>query len=196
VGGLLATVIGAGYLGGLLAGLLAGAVVLLLWPVPLPATVRLRHGSLHRCRGRADDRQDDAFALSTLASAVRPRLFPSTLRSAGKAGWLLEASFVTEGAIPFAVADPLRVIPAIEVRQRAVRLRASGPPGPERPPFTMDVSPHVDQRRCGQAGLAQFMPCSSLTGNVKVHAAPTDDKICRMPTPRPHVESVSARPQC
>ena len=48
-----------------------------------------------------------------LASAVRPRLFPEPLRTAGRAGWLLGASFVTEGAIPFAAADPLRVIPAL-----------------------------------------------------------------------------------
>jgi PTS system fructose-specific IIC component len=33
-------------------------------------------------------------------------------RENGKAGWLLGASFITEGAIPFAAADPLRVIPA------------------------------------------------------------------------------------
>lgn len=32
---------------------------------------------------------------------------------AGKAAWFLGASFITEGAIPFAAADPLRVIPSI-----------------------------------------------------------------------------------
>jgi hypothetical protein len=31
----------------------------------------------------------------------------------GRAAWLLGASFITEGAIPFAAADPLRVIPSI-----------------------------------------------------------------------------------
>ena len=36
-------------------------------------------------------------------------------RENGKAAWLLGASFITEGAIPFAAADPLRVIPAIMV---------------------------------------------------------------------------------
>ncbi|MBT1278453.1 fructose-specific PTS transporter subunit EIIC [Thermoanaerobacter sp. CM-CNRG TB177] len=34
---------------------------------------------------------------------------------AGKAAWVLGASFITEGAIPFAAADPLRVIPSIMV---------------------------------------------------------------------------------
>jgi PTS system fructose-specific IIC component len=48
-----------------------------------------------------------------LATVVRPGLFTSAERENGKAGWLLGASFITEGAIPFAAADPLRVIPAI-----------------------------------------------------------------------------------
>ncbi|MFW6775740.1 PTS fructose transporter subunit IIABC [Nocardioides sp. CPCC 205120] len=48
-----------------------------------------------------------------LATVVRPRLFTENERENGKAGWLMGASFITEGAIPFAAADPLRVIPAI-----------------------------------------------------------------------------------
>ncbi|WP_134767451.1 fructose-specific PTS transporter subunit EIIC [Nocardioides sp. 1609] len=48
-----------------------------------------------------------------LATVVRPRLFNAAERENGKAGWLLGASFITEGAIPFAAADPLRVIPAM-----------------------------------------------------------------------------------
>lgn len=48
-----------------------------------------------------------------LATAVRPRLFTPSERAAGKAGWLLGASFITEGAIPFAAADPVRVIPSL-----------------------------------------------------------------------------------
>ena len=48
-----------------------------------------------------------------LATVVRPHLFTPAERENGKAGWLLGASFITEGAIPFAAADPLRVIPAI-----------------------------------------------------------------------------------
>jgi PTS system fructose-specific IIC component len=48
-----------------------------------------------------------------LATVVRPKLFTQAERENGKAGWLLGASFITEGAIPFAAADPLRVIPAI-----------------------------------------------------------------------------------
>jgi PTS system fructose-specific IIC component len=48
-----------------------------------------------------------------LATVVRPRLFSIPERENGKAGWALGASFITEGAIPFAAADPLRVIPAI-----------------------------------------------------------------------------------
>ncbi|MDZ5620848.1 fructose-specific PTS transporter subunit EIIC [Nocardioides sp. HM23] len=48
-----------------------------------------------------------------LATVVRPRLFSPAERESGKAGWLLGASFITEGAIPFAAADPVRVIPSI-----------------------------------------------------------------------------------
>jgi PTS system fructose-specific IIC component len=48
-----------------------------------------------------------------LATVLRPGLFNLPERENGKAGWLLGASFITEGAIPFAAADPLRVIPAI-----------------------------------------------------------------------------------
>ena len=48
-----------------------------------------------------------------LASTVLARdLFPPVERENGKAAWLLGAAFISEGAIPFAAADPLRVIPA------------------------------------------------------------------------------------
>ncbi|MCK1796787.1 fructose-specific PTS transporter subunit EIIC [Streptomyces sp. XM4193] len=47
-----------------------------------------------------------------LATTVRARLFSRTERENGKAAWVLGASFITEGAIPFAAADPLRVIPS------------------------------------------------------------------------------------
>ncbi len=48
-----------------------------------------------------------------LATVIRPHLFSAPERENGKAGWALGASFITEGAIPFAAADPLRVIPSI-----------------------------------------------------------------------------------
>ncbi|MGW1273289.1 PTS fructose transporter subunit IIABC [Streptomyces sp. NPDC002491] len=47
-----------------------------------------------------------------LATVVRKKLFTPTERENGKAAWVLGASFISEGAIPFAAADPLRVIPA------------------------------------------------------------------------------------
>ncbi|MGI5338463.1 PTS fructose transporter subunit IIABC [Streptomyces sp. CA-181903] len=47
-----------------------------------------------------------------LATTVRGRLFTPAERENGKAAWVLGASFITEGAIPFAAADPLRVIPS------------------------------------------------------------------------------------
>src|SRR5919202_1117983 len=51
-----------------------------------------------------------AMALST---AIRPKLYTPAERDNGKAAWLLGASFISEGAIPFAAADPLRVIPSM-----------------------------------------------------------------------------------
>jgi len=47
-----------------------------------------------------------------LATTIRRRLFSEPERENGQAAWLLGASFITEGAIPFAAADPLRVIPS------------------------------------------------------------------------------------
>jgi fructose PTS system EIIBC or EIIC component len=48
-----------------------------------------------------------------LATVIRKKLFTRAERQAGEAAWLLGASFITEGAIPFAAGDPLRVIPAL-----------------------------------------------------------------------------------
>ncbi|MGL4831107.1 MAG: PTS fructose transporter subunit IIABC [Propionibacteriaceae bacterium] len=48
-----------------------------------------------------------------LATAIRPALFTQPERENGKAAWLLGASFISEGAIPFAAADPLRIIPSM-----------------------------------------------------------------------------------
>jgi PTS system fructose-specific IIC component len=54
------------------------------------------------------------IALS-LACFVRPKLFTPAEQEQGKAAWLLGLAFITEGAIPFAAADPLRVIPPIMI---------------------------------------------------------------------------------
>lgn len=48
-----------------------------------------------------------------LATVVRSKLFSQAERENGRAAFLLGASFITEGAIPFAAADPLRVIPSM-----------------------------------------------------------------------------------
>lgn len=50
-----------------------------------------------------------------LATTVRKNLFTEVERENGRAAWLLGASFISEGAIPFAAADPLRVIPSMMV---------------------------------------------------------------------------------
>lgn len=46
-----------------------------------------------------------------MATTIRPKLFTDVERDNGRAAWLLGASFISEGAIPFAAADPLRIIP-------------------------------------------------------------------------------------
>jgi fructose PTS system EIIBC or EIIC component len=48
-----------------------------------------------------------------LATNLRKSLFSEAEQENGKAAWVLGASFITEGAIPFAAADPFRVIPAL-----------------------------------------------------------------------------------
>jgi PTS system fructose-specific IIC component len=45
-----------------------------------------------------------------LATVVRRSLFTHAERENGKAAWLLGASFISEGAIPFAALDPWRVL--------------------------------------------------------------------------------------
>ncbi len=45
-----------------------------------------------------------------LATTLRPKLFTEPEQENGRAAWLLGASFISEGAIPFAAADPVRII--------------------------------------------------------------------------------------
>ncbi|MDP9981197.1 PTS system fructose-specific IIC component [Pseudarthrobacter oxydans] len=52
------------------------------------------------------------LAMALAATVLNKKLFSLAEQENGKAAWLLGASFITEGAIPFAAADPLRVIPA------------------------------------------------------------------------------------
>ncbi|BCG59789.1 PTS fructose transporter subunit IIC [Paenibacillus sp. URB8-2] len=48
-----------------------------------------------------------------LSTVLAKRKYTAAEKEAGKACWALGASFITEGAIPFAATDPLRVIPSI-----------------------------------------------------------------------------------
>lgn len=47
-----------------------------------------------------------------LATVLQKNKFTQVERDNGKAAWLLGLSFISEGAIPFAAADPLRILPA------------------------------------------------------------------------------------
>lgn len=189
VGGALASVVGAGYLGSLAAGLLSGGAVWLLSRLPSPRAVAglirvvvvplvstlavglvvvgvigsplaaLQQqltdglGALSESGGvllglvlglmvaldlggpvnkaayafaLAALAQGDAHVIAAvmaagmaaplsvaLASTLRPQLFTEAERGAGRAAWALGASFVSEGAIPFAAADPVRVLPPL-----------------------------------------------------------------------------------
>lgn len=50
-----------------------------------------------------------------LATVLKKSAYSEFERENGKAAWLMGASFISEGAIPFAAADPLRVIPSIMI---------------------------------------------------------------------------------
>jgi fructose PTS system EIIBC or EIIC component len=50
-----------------------------------------------------------------LATVLFKNRFTADEQEAGKAAWVLGASFITEGAIPFAAKDPFRVIPSIMI---------------------------------------------------------------------------------
>ncbi|WP_017975819.1 PTS fructose transporter subunit IIC [Actinopolyspora halophila] len=50
-----------------------------------------------------------------LAATLRSKRFTAAERESARPAWLLGASFITEGAIPFAATDPLRVIPSMIV---------------------------------------------------------------------------------
>ncbi|MEV7693524.1 fructose-specific PTS transporter subunit EIIC [Microbacterium sp. NPDC089189] len=52
------------------------------------------------------------LAMALASTVLSRRVFTPVERENGKAAWLLGAAFISEGAIPFAAADPLRVIPA------------------------------------------------------------------------------------
>ncbi|MBB2974676.1 PTS system fructose-specific IIC component [Microbacterium endophyticum] len=52
------------------------------------------------------------LAMALASTVLSRKVFTPVERENGKAAWLLGASFISEGAIPFAAADPLRVIPA------------------------------------------------------------------------------------
>ena len=92
-----------------------------------------------------------------LATTVRPKMWSKEERENGKSCWLLGASFISEGAIPFAAADPLRIIPsmmlggavtgavsmALEVGSRAPHGGAGSPRWRTTPgSFSSPSSPH------------------------------------------------------
>ena len=50
------------------------------------------------------------LAMALASTVLDKKRFSLAERENGKAAWLLGASFISEGAIPFAAADPVRII--------------------------------------------------------------------------------------
>ncbi|MFB9324125.1 hypothetical protein ACFF2X_42480, partial [Cryptosporangium minutisporangium] len=61
-----------------------------------------------------------------LATRLRPRLFTPAERTHAPTASALGALFVTEGAIPYAVSDPIRVLPAAVLGSAAAGALALG----------------------------------------------------------------------
>ena len=161
VGGAISVTVGAGFIGGLITGIIAvvGLSMYLLLGRPLEALMTAMQDGLKGMSGSSAivlgiilglmmcfdlggpvnkaaylfataglSTGDDAslkimatvmaagmvppIALS-VATFVRKNLFTPAEQENGKSAWLLGLSFISEGAIPFAAADPLRVIPSM-----------------------------------------------------------------------------------
>jgi fructose PTS system EIIBC or EIIC component len=61
-----------------------------------------------------------------LATVLKGSLYTPAEKRAGQAAWVMGAGFITEGAIPFAAADPLRVIPSLMVGSAAAAAISMG----------------------------------------------------------------------
>ncbi|MBP1042225.1 PTS transporter subunit EIIC [Vagococcus sp. BWB3-3] len=55
------------------------------------------------------------LAMALSATVLGKNLYSKEEREAGKSAWVLGLSFISEGAIPFAAADPLRVLGSVTV---------------------------------------------------------------------------------
>ena len=55
------------------------------------------------------------LAMALSSTILGKNLYSKEEREAGKSAWVLGLSFISEGAIPFAAADPLRVLASVTV---------------------------------------------------------------------------------
>lgn len=55
------------------------------------------------------------LALALSSTVLGKERYTGEQREAGKSAWILGFSFISEGAIPFAVADPIRVLPSVTI---------------------------------------------------------------------------------
>ena len=55
------------------------------------------------------------LAMALSSTVLAKKKYSDDQREAGKTAWILGASFISEGAIPFAVADPVRVLASVTV---------------------------------------------------------------------------------
>src|SRR5699024_5671040 len=55
------------------------------------------------------------LAMALSSTVIGRHKYNNEQREAGKSAWILGLSFITEGAIPFAVADPIRVLFSVTI---------------------------------------------------------------------------------
>lgn len=55
------------------------------------------------------------LAMALSSTILNKKLYSAEEQEAGKSAWVLGLSFISEGAIPFAAADPLRVLGSVTI---------------------------------------------------------------------------------
>ncbi len=102
-----------------------------------------------------------------IATLLRPKLWTEEEREAGIAGITMGLIGITEGAIPFAASDPVRVIPCIMAgSMTAAAIAMSGGVGDHAPHGGPIVFPVVDHRVAFAIAILAGVAVTSVAINV------------------------------
>ena len=102
-----------------------------------------------------------------IATLLRPKLWTEEEREAGIAGITMGLIGITEGAIPFAASDPVRVIPCIMAgSMTAAAIAMSGGVGDHAPHGGPIVFPVVDHRVAFAVAILAGVAVTSVAINV------------------------------